>query len=593
MTIEDLKADTREALLHKRMKEDFAVFTWFCWKVINLPNPTPIQTDMARALQNPPSRRFIIQGFRGVAKSFITCAYVAWMLWKDPQRKIMIVSASKERADANSQFIKKLIEEIEFLHHLKARPGQTDTVVRFDVGPKLPDHSPSVKSVGITGQLTGSRADIIIADDVEVPGNSSTQGARDKLFELVKEFEAILKPGGSILYLGTPQNEMSLYNELLNRGYTTTIWPARYPRDEKQRANYGDKLSPYLAERYDADPDGLSWKPTDPQRFDEKDLLEREVSYGKAGFALQFMLDTSLSDAEKFPLRLRDMIVGLFPRERAPMAHDWLPGPTLELGSLPQIGLKGDRYYGPYGSSKEMSNYFGKVLAIDPSGRGKDETGYAVMYFLNGYLYLMEVGGFRGGYEDSTLEALAEVAKKWNVNDVIIEGNFGDGMYLKLFTPFLHRIHKASVEEVKSTGQKEVRIADVLEPIFGAHRFCVSESAIEHDYATAKDVDGKFDPKYSCFYQMSRLTRERGALAHDDRLDAVAMAAAFFVERMDLDAAKQIQEATADFIMAHMEDPLRTGEGLTRYIDGGNGSVILSSEDPEDSYWDDLNAFET
>ncbi|AJT60797.1 putative packaging maturation protein B [Ralstonia phage phiITL-1] len=589
MSIEQLKTDTKEALLQKRMRDDFRVFVWFVWKVINLPNPTDIQNDMAWTLQNPPSRRFILQGFRGVAKSFITCAYVVWRLWRDPQLKIMIVSASKERADANSQFIKKIISEIEFLHHLKAAPGQVDTVVKFDVGPKLPDHSPSVKSVGITGQLTGSRADIIIADDVEVPGNSSTQGARDKLFELVKEFDAILKPGGTVIYLGTPQNEMSLYNELLNRGYVTLIWPARYPRDEKQRANYGTRLAPYLAERYDADPEGLSWKPTDPQRFDENDLLEREVSYGKAGFALQFMLDTSLSDAEKYPLRLRDMIVGLFPKERAPMSHDWLPGPPLELGNLPQIGLKGDRYYGPYGSSKEMSNYFGKVMAIDPSGRGKDETGYAVMYFLNGYLYLMEVGGFRGGYEDATLESLAKVAKKWAVNDVIIEGNFGDGMYLKLFTPVVHRLHKCNVEEVRSVGQKEVRIADTLEPIFGAHRFCVSESAIEHDYATAKDVDGKFDPKYSCFYQMSRLTRERGALAHDDRLDAVAMAAAFFVERMDLDAAKQIAEATEEFLAAHMEDPLRTGESLTRYIEGGSGLVILSTEDPEDSYWDDLN----
>lgn len=577
---------TREELLQAKMKTSFVAFLWFVWRVINLPNPTEIQNDMASVLENPPSRRFIIQGFRGVAKSFITCAFVVWKLWNDPQLKIMIVSASKERADANSQFIKKIISEIDFLHHLKAGPGQVDTVVKFDVGPKLPDHSPSVKSVGITGQLTGSRADIIIADDVEVPGNSSTQGARDKLFELVKEFDAILKPGGQVIYLGTPQNEMSLYNELLQRGYTTLIWPARYPRDTKQRDGYGARLAPFLANRYDADPEGLAWKPTDPGRFDEQDLLEREISYGKAGFMLQFMLDTSLSDAEKYPLRLRDMIVGLFSRERAPMSHDWLPGPAIELGALPQIGLKGDRYYGPYGSSKEVSNYFGKVLAIDPSGRGKDETGYAVMYFLNGYLYLMEVGGFRGGYEDSTLEKLAGIAKKWNVNDVIIEANFGDGMYTKLITPFITRVHRCGIEEIKSTGQKEVRIADVLEPLFGAHKFCVLESAIEYDYATAKDHDGKFDPKYSCFYQMSRLTRERGALAHDDRLDAVAMAAAFFVERMDMDAVENLKQVTEDFIAAQMEDPLRTGEHMTRYLDGPDGSVIISTceEDSEEDW---------
>ena len=37
--------------------------------------------------------------------------------------------------------------------------------------------------------LTGSRADIIIADDVETSGNTQTQFMRDKLSEAIKEFE--------------------------------------------------------------------------------------------------------------------------------------------------------------------------------------------------------------------------------------------------------------------------------------------------------------------------------------------------------------------------------------------------------------------
>lgn len=584
MSIKELKSATREAALQKAMQKDFRVFVWYVWKVINLPNPTDIQNDMAKTLQFPPARRFIIQGFRGVAKSFITCAYVVWRLWLDPQLKIMIVSASKERADANSQFIKKLIDEIEFLSHLKSRKGQVSTVIKFDVGPATADVSPSVKSVGITGQLTGSRADVIIADDVESPGNSSTQGARDKLFELVKEFDAVLKPDGQVIYLGTPQNEMSLYNELLNRGYTTLIWPARYPRDEKQRGNLGSRLAPYIAEKYDADPEGLSWKPTDPKRFTEDDLKERELSYGRSGFMMQFMLDTSLSDADKFPLRLRDMIVGDFAKDRAPMSFDWMPGPSLLLQGLPNVGLRGDAYYSPVGYSKEMANYTGKVMAIDPSGRGKDETGYAVVYFLNGYLYVMEVGGYRGGYEDSTLEGLSKVAKKWGVHDVIIEGNFGDGMYLKLITPFLTRIHPCRIEEVKSKGQKEVRIADTLEPILGSHRMVASASAIELDYASAKDHEGKHDPKYSCFYQMSRLTRDRGALAHDDRLDALAMACAFFVERMEADSKVGIANAVEEFLMAHMEDSLTTGEHLTRKIACGDIELVSTDGDEDWGY---------
>lgn len=169
----------------KDFYKDFPLFCNLVWRTLGLPPLTPIQTDIARTLQNPPSNRFILEGFRGVAKSFLTCAYVVWSLWRDPQIKVMVVSANKERADANAIFIKKIINELPFLSHLKARDGQRDTQNLFDVGPALPDHSPSVKSVGIKGQLTGSRADIIVSDDVEIPLNSFTQVLRDQLFELV------------------------------------------------------------------------------------------------------------------------------------------------------------------------------------------------------------------------------------------------------------------------------------------------------------------------------------------------------------------------------------------------------------------------
>ena len=153
---------------HESLKdfyENFPLFVGLVWKYIGLPRPTAIQLDIAMTLQNLPNNRFILEGFRGVAKSFITCAYSVWRLWRDPQIKIMIVSANKERADANAVFIKKIMNTLPFLEHLKAREGQRDTQNLFDVGPARPDHSPSLKSVGIEGQLTGSRADLIVADD--------------------------------------------------------------------------------------------------------------------------------------------------------------------------------------------------------------------------------------------------------------------------------------------------------------------------------------------------------------------------------------------------------------------------------------------
>ncbi|UNI71169.1 putative terminase large subunit [Providencia phage EPr2] len=553
-----------------RMKADFVFFLFVLWKALSLPVPTRCQIDMAKKLSAGDNRRFILQAFRGIGKSFITCAFVVWKLWNNPDLKFMIVSASKERADANSIFIKRIIDLMPQLQELKPKQGQRDAVISFDVGPAKPDHSPSVKSVGITGQLTGSRADILIADDVEVPNNSATQAARDRLSELVKEFDAILKPGGTIIYLGTPQNEMTLYRELEGRGYTTTIWPARYPRDRKDWQSYGDRLAPMLQAELEEDPESFYWRPTDEVRFDDTDLKERELSYGKAGFALQFMLNPNLSDAEKYPLKLRDLIVADLDPESSPMVYQWLPNPQNKREDVPNVGLMGDSYHTYQTVGSAFSSYTQKILVIDPSGRGKDETGYAVLYQLNGYIFAMEVGGMRGGYEDSTLEALAKIGRKWKVNEYVIEGNFGDGMYLELFKPVAARIHPAAVTEVKSKGQKELRICDVLEPIMGSHRLIVNAAAIVQDYQSASDKDGVRNPIYSLFYQMTRISRERGALAHDDRLDALAIGVQFFVESMAKDANKGEREVTEEWLEEQMENPRKGFESIhTEFWDNG------------------------
>ena len=534
---------------------NFPLFVALVWKSIGLPQPTPVQVDIAKTLQNPPSDRFIVEGFRGVAKSFITCAYVVWTLWRDPQAKIMIVSANKERADANATFIKKIINELPFLSHLKARDGQRDTQNLFDVGPAKPDHSPSVKSVGIKGQLTGSRADIIVADDVEVPSNSFTQILRDQLFELVKEFDAVLKPGDDkkIIYLGTPQNEMSLYNELQERGYSCIIYPARYPYDKRHRESYGDRLAKFIAKPFDKNPDRYAGKPTDPLRFDEEDLTKRELSYRKAGFMLQFMLDTTLSDADKYPLRLRDLIVGMFPLEEAPMKLTWLPDASrrVSVDECPVMGLKGDAYYYYHNASSEVDKYSYRILVVDPSGRGKDETGYAVIFYLNGYLFVHEVGGLLGGYSDVVLTKLAKVAKRYKVNEVVIEGNFGDGMWIKLFEPVLKKEfpNGAGCTEVKSTGQKELRIIDTLEPVIANHKLCVTPECIQKDFNTTPEKDHK----YACFYQLTRLTADRGSLVHDDRLDALAIGVQYLVDFMGIDADEGIADTTEEWLEDSME----------------------------------------
>ena len=539
------------------MRKSFKNFIFYIWHSLGLPEPTPVQYDIADYLQFGP-RRAQISAFRGVGKSYLTAAFVVWTLWNNPQEKIMVISAGKDRADAFSIFVKSLIENNDFLHHLKAdrNKNQRDSNVSFDVGPATPSGSPSVKSVGITGQMTGSRANIIIADDIEVVGNSATHELREKLARLVTEFDAVLSPDGRIIYLGTPQNEMSLYNTLYNRGYDMRIWTARVP-SEQQAQGYGAKLAPFIREMMKEKPVGA---PVDPKRFDEEDLAERELSYGKSGFALQFMLDTSLSDALKFPLKLNDLIIYPVHPKDAPEEIYWTQNPLMRLKDLPNVGTAGQHYYAaeviPEGASKMP--YDAKVMTIDPSGRGEDETSYSVGFLAAGNIYCPDSGGFVGGYDDKTLESLCYIAKKHQVNEVVVESNFGDGMFTKMLTPIMNRIYPCVITEVRHNTQKERRIIDALEPVLNQHRLIIDPAVIIEDYQSAVE---RYTPEkathYMMMYQMTRLSKDRGALRHDDRLEALAMMVQYFTDMLDNDQHNNAEKRKEQALDAMLENFMR------------------------------------
>ena len=516
---------------------DFRKFLFVIWKHLNLPDPTPVQYDKAYNLQHS-DKRMIIQAFRGVGKSWITSAYVVWLLYMNPQLNILVVSASKSRSDDFTTFTLRLISEMDILAHLRPKTDQRQSKISFDVAPAAASHAPSVKSVGISGQLAGSRADVIVADDIEVPNNSMTQGMRDKLSEAVKEFDAILKPDGRIIYLGTPQNQESLYNKLPDRGYKVSIWPARYPNAD-QTVGYGSKLARLISNAMAAN-DLLVGEPTDPARFSEFDLLEREASYGRSGFALQFMLDTRLSDAERYPLKVSDLIVMDIPTQEAPEKVSWSSDSQYIVEELPNVAFNGDHYHKPMFMSSEFVEYTGSVMSIDPSGRGKDETGYAVVKMLNGYLYVRRCGGIAGGYSEEALKKLAVIAKEEQVNEIIVESNFGDGMFNQLFMPVLNKVHSVTMSEVRHNTQKERRIIDVLEPVMNQHRLVMDKKVIQKDFDSCQHLPPEQALRYQLMYQLTRLTADRGALTNDDRLDALAMACQYWVDAMAQDVEQRM-----------------------------------------------------
>ena len=535
------------------LQQDFKLFLQALWSQLDLPSPTRAQYSIADYLQNGP-KRLQIQAFRGVGKSWITGAFVLWTLFNDPERKIMIISASKERADNMSIFLQKLIIETPWLNHLQPKSDDSRwSRISFDVNCS-PHQAPSVKSVGITGQLTGSRADLMILDDIEVPGNSMTELMREKLLQLCTEAESILTPKSDsrIMYLGTPQTTFTVYRKLAERSYRPFVWPSRYPRKGKL-SQYEGLLAPQIVEDIDNGVD--EWDCTDPDRFNNDDLLEREASMGRSNYMLQFQLDTSLTDAEKFPLKMADLVVTSVGPSEAPDNCVWCSDPSNVIKDLPTVGLPGDYFYSPMQLQGEWTPYTETICSVDPSGRGTDETAASYISQKNGFLYLHEMRAYRDGYSDRTLLDILKGCSKYGATKLVIETNFGDGMVSELFKKHIQQTKQfIDVDEVRANVRKEDRIIDALEPVLNQHRLVVDRKVIEWDYKSNPNEAPELRLMYMLFYQMSRMCREKGAVKHDDRLDCLAQGVQYFTDAMSISAKEAIAMRKRDEWNSIMQD---------------------------------------
>lgn len=544
-----------DAIQRQKCRNNFKNFLYLVFKHINLPSPTEIQYAIADELQNRESD-LILNGFRGVAKSTITGCYDAWLLDRDPENtQIIYVGANQEEAKKFMKFTRGLLEVVPYLNYLipDVKSGQRDNALTFDVAPAGMKIQPSCKAVGIFGNLTGNRATHIIADDIETSENCDTQVKRDHIESAVTEFRQIVSPlNGSLLFLGTPHTEVSIYNKLHDKGIPTRIFPIKFPT-EQQQEKYGNKLAPYIANKVQQDPT-LVGTSTDPLRFSEDMIIKLEAE-GRSKFAMQQMLDTTLSDIERYPLKCSDLIVMDCNKDIAPEKVAYGSAPNQVLKDIPCNGIGTDRYYSPIPIPDiKWLNYTYKVMTIDPSGRGQDELAYNVGGVLNSQIFLLKQGGKQGGYSLENLRFLAELAKEYKVNKIKIESNFGDGMFTALFIPIIKKLgYQCEIEEIRHNTQKERRIIDTLEPVMNQHRLIVDKKVIEDDANSIKAYPLEKQQQYSLFYQMTRITKDRGCLNHDDRLDCLSMMVADCLDMMSVDADSQIQQRLDDEYEKYIE----------------------------------------
>jgi hypothetical protein len=227
----------------------FLEFAWV-WNRRHRQDTPPVHRRIARwleARQAAGEHRLLLMAFRGCGKSTLVGLWCAWLLARRPETRILVLAADAALAVKMVASVRRIIERHPLCRHLL--PGGADAWAsdRFTVQRVGALRDPSMLAQGIGGNVTGSRAEVIVCDDVEVAGNCDTPGKRAELRERLAEAEFILTPGGTILFVGTPHTEDSLYRHpreegAFLRGYRrlavpvmnaagASAWPERFPRE--------------------------------------------------------------------------------------------------------------------------------------------------------------------------------------------------------------------------------------------------------------------------------------------------------------------------------------------------------------------------
>lgn len=499
--------------------DNFLVFYVHAFAWLNLPRPSYNQMIMAIHVSDESNPSRMLMAMRGLSKSLTSQIYAVWRLYRNPDEHILVMSASGTRAKNFTAFMQKLVRLLPCTQHMTPRHNiERTSGGSFDVAGATDSDSPSVYAVGVENQIAGFRATIVIYDDIETKQNSTSVVMREKVDFYAKEAHNLLIAGHEeTITLCTPHSKDSVYMGWIAEGHAPLVIPSEYVSKEHFLYQY---IAKHIRDRAEKFP-SLVGKATD-ERINDKVLADKCIKIGRSEYKLQYLLDVSESDELKHPLKLNDLIVTDVLDDEAPIkiGHSSMPDNQIYIK---HNGFKGDKFYQPSFIGQDKMNYQVKLMSIDTSGRGSNETAYSVGYILNEKIFAKDIGGFKGGYDNDTMMGIIQIAKAYGVNYIIIESNFGDGAFAKIFEPYVAKyLTNVAIVETRAKGQKEIRIINTLEPLLNQHKIIIDKTLL--------DRDSKSSLSSSFTYQLSHLTRERDCLKEDDRIDSFEMLCAYAIE---------------------------------------------------------------
>ena len=453
---------------------DFRLFLVLWNQRMNMTTPG-IHARMAAWLEhcwNGKKKKMLLMAFRASGKSTLSGLFAAWLLYRNPDLRILVLAADYTLATKMVQTVRRIIERHPLTQHMK--PARADqwagdrfTVKRFTV-----QRDPSMIARGVTSNITGSRADIVICDDVEVPNTCDTAEKRDELRARLAEIDYVLAPGGTQFYIGTPHSYYTIYAD-------------------KPRAEMGEEreflrgFTRFEIPILDADGECV-W----PEKYGSHDIEQMKIHTGPNKFASQMMLrPVNIAQGRLNPELLQAY------------RHDLDYTKTLDalfIGETKMVSASA--FWDPAFGSNTGDRSVLAVVFTDAEGN----------YYLHHVEYIKVSATDKTDDATQQCKIVAAIAKAMMLPSVAVETNGIGGFLPAILRNELVRAGAlCGVKKIHSTRTKDMRITEAFDAPMAARRLFVHKSVFK-----------------TPFLMEMQEWRPYAKNGHDDGLDAVAGALA-------------------------------------------------------------------
>lgn len=163
---------------------------------------------------------------RGHLKSKLVAYRVAWWITKHPETTVLYVSATADLAQKQLYQIKQILDNPIYRRYwpemINIDEGKRERWAVEEIAVDHPQRKlegvrdPTCKASGLTMNTTGFHADVVVLDDIVVPGNAYTEEGRDKVAAAYSQLASIENPEAKEWVVGTRYHPRDIYDTMIN-----------------------------------------------------------------------------------------------------------------------------------------------------------------------------------------------------------------------------------------------------------------------------------------------------------------------------------------------------------------------------------------